>query len=384
MKMKKTVAIGLICLLAVGLPVGCGSTEEDDTVISSTETEVNTDKIAEPAGEIGEVEEEVVEDTHTGQARSYLTGEWIDEGIAVQRPVAVMMGNTVDATPQYGISSADVVYEAPVEANITRLMPIFQDYEEVEKIMSIRSCRLYYIDWALEFDAIYAHYGQAYLAKDMLGAEYVDDLNGLDGDLGNTMYFRDSSKSAPHNAYATGESIAKGIEIDGYDTQYSEDYTGHYLFNEDDENEIELTGGEAAAVVKPGYKIDNPWFVYNEDTGLYERYQFKSAHVDANNNEQVAVKNILFQVVSWSVADSEHGYLDVTTIGSGDGWYATNGQVIPITWSKESQSEPTHYYDMDGNEIVLNQGKTWVNIIQDTYRDDVTFYATEDEFTAPQ
>ncbi len=379
MKMKKLVTIGLVCLLGVGLMVGCG--KEADT-----EPSIDVDEVsAQPEPEEEIVEEPVVEEvSHEGQARSFLTGEWIDEDIAAQRPVAVMMGNTSDAIPEYGIAAADVVYEAPVEANITRLMPIYQDYQSVEKIMSIRSCRLYYIDWALEFDAIYAHYGQAYLAKDMLGEDYVDDLNGLNGNLSNTMYFRDSSRSAPHNAYVTGESIAKGIEIDGYDTQYSEDYTGHYKFNEDDENDITLDGGGDAAVVQPGYKIDNPWFVYNEETGLYDRFMYKTEHIDGNTGEQVSTKNILLQLVDWSVADDEHGYLDVTTTGTGDGWYATDGKYIPVTWSKESQTAPTRYYDSDGNEITLNQGKTWVCIIKNSSADDVKFYASEDDFTAPQ
>ena len=88
-----------------------------------------------------------------GMARSYLTGEWIDETIANQRPLALMLGNTKIATPQYGITDADVIYEAAVEGQETRLMAIFQDYANLEKVMSIRSCRHYYVHWALEFDA---------------------------------------------------------------------------------------------------------------------------------------------------------------------------------------------------------------------------------------
>lgn len=77
--------------------------------------------------------------TPEGMARSYLTGEWIDENIAAQRPVAVMLGNTKIATPQYGITDADVIYESAVEGQETRLMGIFQDYANLEKVMSIRS-----------------------------------------------------------------------------------------------------------------------------------------------------------------------------------------------------------------------------------------------------
>ncbi len=324
---KKVTAIGLIAVLGMALMAGCGKAEEETPVVSS-EPEV--------IAEIVELEEEP--DLHEGMARSPLTGEWIDEELAQQRPLAVMTGNTTEALPQYGIGSADVIYEAPVEASITRLMPIYQDYQDVEKFMSIRSCRLYYIDWALEFDAIYMHYGQAYLAEDMLSNDYVNNLSGLDGSL-NFMFFRDSSRSAPHNAYATGESVVEGIASKGYDTQLSTEYTGHYVFNEDDEEEIQLDG-EDAIRVDPGYSFNEPWFEYDPETGLYNRFQFGIAQVDGLTDEQLAVKNILFQEVDWAMADDTTGYLSVTTIGSGNGYYVTNGKVIPVTWSREGRAAP--------------------------------------------
>lgn len=58
----------------------------------------------------------------------------------------------------------------------------------------------------------------------------------------------------------------------------------------------------------------------------------------------------------------------------------TNGQAIPVTWTKTSQAGATRYYDSAGNEITLNQGRTWVCIVQDTYEDNITFYASEEDF----
>lgn len=373
--MKKWIAILLTAVLGMLLFAGCGKKQEDisesDIQLSFVEPEDLT--AYEPE------EEEEAADTHEGEARSDLTGEWIDEELAMQRPVAVMIGNTQVATPQYGIGSADIIYEAPVEGSLTRLMAFYQGYASVDKIMSIRSCRLYYIDWALEFDALYIHYGQAYLAESMLSNSYVNNLSGLDGSL-DSMFFRDSSKSAPHNAYTTGEAISNGIAVKGYNTLHDEEYTSHYLFNEDDENEITMDDGEAAVVVQPGYLVNKPWFVYDSETGLYERFQFGSAQTEALTGEQLAVKNILIQVCDWYTADSSNGYLSVTTTGTGTGYYVTNGTVVPVTWSKESQTSATRYYDSDGSEIVLNQGKTWVCIIQDTYEENITFYASEEEF----
>lgn len=382
--MKKTAVLLLTGAMCAALFTGCGK-----------QNEIPAQQPEQPAQEISVVEvedltgqddpaeasaEEEQPDLHAGEARSDLTGEWISEDVAAQRPFAVMMGNTKIATPQYGIGEADVIYEAPVEGSETRLMPIFQDYGDIEKIMSIRSCRLYYIDWALEFEAIYGHYGQAYLAKEMLGNSYVNNLSGLDGSLENTMYFRDSSRKAPHNAYTTGDGIREGISIKGYESQHAADYEPHYTFNQDDSAEINLENGEDAAVVRPGYKVNRPWFVYDPQTGLYARYQNGERQFDAMTEETVRVKNILIQICDWYVTDNETGYLAVDTMSGGKGYYITNGKAIPVTWSKASQKAPTKYYDAGGQEIVMNQGKTWVCITQNTLEDQIAFYASEEEF----
>ena len=57
-----------------------------------------------------------------GMVKSYLTGEPVAEVRGKRRPVAVMLSNIISACPQSGISRAGVIYEAPVEGGITRLM----------------------------------------------------------------------------------------------------------------------------------------------------------------------------------------------------------------------------------------------------------------------
>ena len=153
--MKKAIAMILLGVMSLSLLTGCGKKEETPAV-SDTAQETSIS-----APEEVPVSEPEIPAVPEGMARSYLTGVWIDETIANQRPLAVMLGNTKIATPQYGITDADVIYEAAVEGQETRLMAIFQDYANLEKVMSIRSCRHYYVHWALEFDAIYAHYGRS-------------------------------------------------------------------------------------------------------------------------------------------------------------------------------------------------------------------------------
>lgn len=112
----------LLGVISLSLLTGCGKKEETPAV-SDTAQETSIS-----APEEVPVSEPEIPAVPEGMARSYLTGEWIDETIANQRPLAVMLGNTKIATPQYGITDADVIYEAAVEGQETRLMAIFQDY----------------------------------------------------------------------------------------------------------------------------------------------------------------------------------------------------------------------------------------------------------------
>lgn len=372
--MKKAIAMILLGVMSLSLLTGCGKKEETPAV-SDTAQETSIS-----APEEVPVSEPEIPAVPEGMARSYLTGEWIDETIANQRPLAVMLGNTKIATPQYGITDADVIYEAAVEGQETRLMAIFQDYANLEKVMSIRSCRHYYVHWALEFDAIYAHYGQAKYAVEILSQDYVNNLSGLDGGVEKVMYKRDSNRKAPHNAYTTGEGIVAGIAYKGYETQHAADYSGHYKFAEDDNQQLFLQGGSPAAVVEPGYLVNKPWFVFDSETGLYKRFQNGAAQTDGNNGKQVEVKNIIIQICEWNRMSSEDEYLNMETMKGGSGYYITNGTAIPVTWKKDSLQSPTRYYKEDGSEIQLNQGKTWVCVTEDTYADKIAFYSSEEEY----
>ena len=149
--------------------------------------------------------------------RSYLTGEMVPVSQGNRRPLAIMMSNDKAALPQYGINRAGVVYEAPVEATMNRYLAVMEDYDDLTRIGSVRSCRTYYVYFAREFDAIYAHFGQSTFAKPYL--KFVDNINGIEGE-GSTAYFRSKDKKSPHNAYASFGGIQRAIEKLGYSQEY--------------------------------------------------------------------------------------------------------------------------------------------------------------------
>ena len=290
-----------------------------------------------------------------GMIRSFLTGQMVPVEQANRRPIAIMMSNDKEARPQYGMNRAGVVYEAPVEAEMNRYMALIEDYDGLERIGSVRSARTCYTYFAREYDAIFAHYGQSTFAKKYLNN--VDNINGLDG-IGGTAYYRTKDRKAPHNAYTSGERVNKAIEKLGYRTGYGDSYEGHFQFARGKEQIV--PDSDDAFKVVPGYPMNKPWFEYQESDGLYHRFQYGSHH--KGNEGLIAVKNIIFQYVEWGHYASTP-YLNINVHKGREGYYFTNGKYQKITWKKDGEFGVTRYYDLDGNEITLNKGKTWICII---------------------
>ncbi len=309
-------------------------------------------------------------DPHQGMVRSPLTNEWMDESMANRRPIAVMLNNVKVAVPQSGIASAGIVYECMVEGNVTRLMAVIEDYEGLAKIGSVRSCRAYYLDWALEWDALYMHYGGP--VKYVSELLRRSDVHNLDGTyLEGLTFYRTSDRKAPHNAYASGEGVILGADKKGYPLTHTENFVArHFQFASEEEPNL-LLQGVSAKRVEPGYTYHKPYFVYNEEDGLYYRYQFGEPQIDERTGEQLAYKNIIFQFAASKTLD-RNGYLSFATKASNmGGYFITNGRAIPIVWSKSSDYEPTRFYDENGQEISLNTGKTWICVIQNSKKDAV-------------
>ena len=170
-----------LTLMAVCWLSGCSAHKEISVTVAETQEEtrelsLNTETEAETQPE-AEPEERCEKD---GKIQSYLTGEWTDVAKANRRPLAIMMSNDKAALPQYGINHAGVVYEAPVEGSMNRYMALIEDYDDLDRIGSVRSCRPYYTFFAREFEAVYAHYGQNTFAL-----PYLEQMEHLDGIKGN-------------------------------------------------------------------------------------------------------------------------------------------------------------------------------------------------------
>lgn len=363
-KTGDAIMITLAILLAVGIIVTIillcvrvsPKTEEPEGTTTEPVTE-ETEKITTTEPVTEETTTEPKED-FTGQSISPLTGFYVPDAIAQMRPVAVMLNNIYDAVPQAGIANADIVYECPVEGGITRLMGIFQDIDDLGKIGSVRSCRLYYAHIALDYDAVYVHIGQSKYAVDFLESGQIDHLNAENY---SGVAYRTSDRVSPHNAYVSGTGVLHGEDIRGYASGISDDYSGPLEFLP--YNEIREEEGTQAVYVEPGFSYNNPYFEYNETTGEYLRYQFGGPQIDELTGAQLSYKNLIIQYVDAYYQDDEYTW-DLDMTGSGYGKYITGGRMIDITWSRSSVYDTTVFYDEDGNVLKLNPGKTWITVMQ--------------------
>ena len=356
---RRQALLTAVFALVVVTVAGCGKKED----ISDAEDDFEYEE-----------EEEIEEEEEESGELSLLTNEPLDEDRVGKRPVSIMIENTKMALPQYGLNEAGVVYECPAEGGITRFLAVFDDYDDMERIGNVRSCRPYYAYIAAEYDSIYLHYGQSVHGKEVLDSGVVDDLNGLDGEVERLVYYRSSDKKAPHNAYTSTDGINKGIEKKGYDVEYSESNPqGHFTFAEEENT---LSEGEDATKVTLYFPTNDPYYVYDEDEKLYTRYQFGAPETDAVDGNEVKAANLILQNVSSSIFPGTE-YLDITLNGSGSGKFITRGKAVDITWSKDSNSDITHYYYDNGDEIELNTGKTWVHLIENAGVDRCTISGPE-------
>lgn len=274
------------------------------------------------------------------------------------RPIAVMIDNVGDARPQAGLNDAYMVYEIIVEGEQTRLMALFKG-KNLSTIGPIRSSRHYFLDYALENDAIYVHYGWSPKAKRDIASLKVNNMNGIFE--GSKSFWRVKEKAAPHNVVSDTKKILSIAKRKKYATVSDKKSVLKYT-----SKEVKLEDGTDATTVKLPYsKVYTVSYKYDEETGKYTRYYNKTVQKDWKTKETVQAKNIIVTFAKNTRLNDGSGKdrQNLYNIGTLDGYYITNGKAIKIKCEKKSRKAQTVYKDLEGNEIKVNDGNTFVQIV---------------------
>lgn len=278
------------------------------------------------------------------------------------RPYAIMINNVAGARKlQSGLQDAYIIYEMMVEGGITRYLALFLD-QNTERIGSIRSARHYYLDYALENDAIYVHHGYSPQAREDWNSLGVDRIEVNESTTG----WRDKSASKTYEftLFSSIEKLNKGLGSKR--TERNNDLLLNYSADEVDLSQLEGAIPANKLNIKYSGNTNNN-YVYDNDNKFYLRSVNNKSQDDYVTGKQLTVKNIIVYSIKYSgISGDDKGRQTIDNIGEGNGYYISNGYAIPITWSKKSRKSQTIYRYNNGQEITVNDGNTFIQIVPES------------------
>ena len=320
-----------------------------------------------------------------------------------RRPLFVMIENSVDARPQSGLGSADIVYEAVAEGGVTRFGAVF--YCGVAKadtiVGPVRSARTHFINLASEYNyPLYAHVGGANCSSADGGKTCTTDKRvqaleqlssyGWVGRTGNDLnqfsigfptFWRDYERmgrtvATEHTMYSSTEKLWKYASgTRGWTNLAPEsvmpknaklDWKDNFTKFTWKDDAAESARGDVAKISfgfwESYHDFDVTWS-YDKTSNTYTRTNGDAAHKDRNDDKQFTAKSVLVQFAKELGPLDDHKHMLYEVIGSGEGILFQDGTATEITWSKKDRESRTVFKDGKGKPVSFNRGTLWVEIL---------------------
>ena len=301
-----------------------------------------------------------------------------------RRPIGAAIENHLDARPQSGLSTADVVYEAVAEGGITRFLAMFY-CQEPSVIGPVRSARIYFLKLLQGYGnhPLYAHVGGANTPGP---ADALGEIRDLEWDGYNDMnqfavpfpyYYRDydrlPDRATEHTMYASPvklwEYAAKNRKLTNKDEDGVTWDKGWESWKFQDDAKTADRG--TTKVIDFGFwsKFDADTYAvkwtYDTASNSYVRTNGGKPHIDKNTNKVMTSKNIVIAFVKESPANDgyEGGHLLYGVVGNGTGLLFQNGNEEKITWKKPDEESMMRFFDSAGKEVEFVRGQIFVEIL---------------------
>jgi len=287
---------------------------------------------------------------------SNLNGLPIRQNLSHNQVVAVVIENyTPIRKLQVGLEGAAIVYESPAEGGITRLLAIY-DGDPVDVIGPVRSARPYFITWASEYRAGFAHVGGSAEAMNNLKKNFR--ILNIDEFADSKTIWRNYAYESPHNAFTSTNKLLMRLDKEKY---YHPLKTKRFPLKDADE----ISGDIKTITIDFSLTPYFVKYVFDPVTKTYTRYNGEVLH------HNIKPSNILVQFVDTEVLDAE-GRLRIQTNGTGKALVFRDGKVIEGTWEKDASINSddqdmsqswTKFFDKNGKEIELNKGQIWIEVV---------------------
>ena len=190
----------------------------------------------------------------------------------------------------------------------------------------------------------------------------VDDIyvEGAQGDY----YFRDQNRISSgygreHCLFAKGAETLAYAEGAGFRVTPREDADYGLRFTEDGTPE----GGEAAAnvtirMIHDGV-VKQTVMQYDEEQSAYLFHQYGKPMYDDAEKQYIYFENVIIMLCK-VYNDGVYHVADLA--GSGEGYFACGGKIIPIKWSIDTMDGPLVLTLADGTPLELGVGSSYVAI----------------------
>ncbi len=268
-----------------------------------------------------------------------------------QNYAAIVIDNLNPRLPR-GLESASIVYEAEVEGGITRLMAIVPIQGMKPMIFGpVRSARPYFVDWALEVNAVLVHVGGSPEANHKIRS---NKIRTLDQFYNASLFSNGKHSKAPHHFFIKTSSLQQFVSVNKNQFKNSVN-TWSYA--------TDVAGRKAKTAAihkikvpfsKKTYQIE---WIYNSGLNNYIRKQ------SATDKSVITAKNIVFLYTDINVMDKV-GRLKIKTTGSGNAKIFLNGQAIQGKWVKSDFMPQVKFYDLVGKEIQFQPGMVWIEVLK--------------------
>lgn len=276
-------------------------------------------------------------------------------------PAAVMIENLASegVRPQYGLQKAEIVYEITTEGGITRFMALFSSTEEIKQIGPVRSARPTYLEFSSEYPALYAHAGGSPEALAEIDGLKIPDCSALSAD--SRFFWRDNTRLAPHNLFTSSTLLNYALRDKGMQETESNFLTWKFK----DEKKVGIIDQLNEKFIKinfstPEYQVT---WKYNQENNDYQRYYGEQAHKDALTDEIITAKNIIIEIVPPAIDAGDKGRVNFDVNGEGKVYIFRDGEKIEGLWKKNGRENRTQFFTTDNQEISLNRGKIWIEIL---------------------
>lgn len=310
-----------------------------------------------------------------------LTGEpWEGE----YKPVMTTIDTHPNAYPLWGVSSADIMFEMPIQKDgSTRALALYMG-EIPEGSGPVRSARIAAASIREIFGAPLAYYGMrevkstsvkdwwreyhkefwvsgrfAYPLLDLIQPRY-DDINERvsDGHKNphnvrvNVAAIRDmgDTNAKPRPFLFSDEGMESGTPVKSITIRYKEGSNGAYV----------------------------PSYTYDEDEGVYYRSNNGELTVDAMNNQPATFANVI--LLRTNITWKGNPGAVIPLVGQGTCEIFINGYYQRGTWVRASSKKAKEddslgerfvFLDENGEELVLKRGSTYISIMDNTQEVDI-------------